>query len=375
MATDFGIYIHVPYCRSKCLYCDFYSVGGRHEGTAFADALLREFAARRHILDDTSGPYTLYIGGGTPSLLDTDIIRRLCSEISESIGHAPVETTVEVNPEDVTRAKSHEWRLAGINRVSMGVQSLMDAELRRVGRRHDAAKARDAFAILRDDFDNVSLDMMFGLPLQSVDTLARTIDGFLAMNPEHISAYSLMYEEGTPLTRLRAKGSIPETPDETCLEMYRQVSGRLADAGYVHYELSNYARPGYESRHNTLYWEGKPYLGLGPGAHSYDGSRRRYAMKPDVRKYVASSCPEAFLYTEELGDTELREEMVMTRLRLRDGLDLQLFETRFGYDALRALLRRAQPHIAAGNLLHKKNRIALSSHGVMISDTVISDLF
>ena len=157
--------------------------------------------------------------------------------------------------------------------------------------------------------------------------------------------------------------------------MYRQVSGRLADAGYVHYELSNYARPGYESRHNTLYWEGKPYLGLGPGAHSYDGGRRRYAMKPDVRGYVASTSPEALLCTEELGDTELREEMVMTRLRLRDGLDLQLFETRFGYDALRALLRRAQPHVAAGNLLHKKNRIALSSHGVMISDTVISDLF
>ena len=323
---------------------------------------------------DSTAPYTLYIGGGTPSLMPPEYI----AGIKEMTGDAPVEFTIEVNPDDVEQSRVEAWAAAGVDRISMGVQSLVDSELRAVGRRHDAESARRAFETLRSRFDNISLDLMFGLPGQNVESLRSTLGGFLEMRPEHISAYSLMYEERAALTRLRDCGKIEEIPEDESVEMFLLVNETLARNGYERYEISNYSLPGRRSRHNSNYWRGYPYLGLGPSAHSYDGCRRRSCNIPDLRLYLEKAGAEdESEYREEeiLGDVELREEMVMTRLRTVEGLDLREFETRFGSEELRRLLRKGSGYISSGMLRREENMLSLTEKGVMVSDDVMSSLF
>lgn len=400
-----GIYVHVPFCRRRCLYCDFYTVGDRLAvWPDYVSALLAE-AARRvpPLLKCASGDAvedatsrTLYIGGGTPSLVPADQFSRLADGLIGLTG-VPEEFTIEVNPDDVTPALVDAWHDAGVNRVSMGVQSLIDSELRMIGRRHDAAGARRAFELLRTRFDNISLDLMFGLPGQSVESLLESVDGLIGMKPEHVSAYSLMYEERSALTRLRDAGKITEIPEEDSSLMFESISRRLAAAGYEQYEISNYARPGYRSRHNSAYWRGEPYVGLGPGAHSYDGLRTRIANSPDYRAYMnywsvtgAAVGKDSVhpVEIETLSDDELREEMIMTRLRTREGVSLREYERRFGEAALRAMTQAAAPWLKSGDLRFVQDipsdantdpapgqLLALTSSGVMISDEIILSLF
>ena len=382
----FGVYVHIPWCRSKCLYCDFYSEARRPDWSRYVDALLAECRLRSASvlgkLADGHAPYTLYIGGGTPSMMPDDECSRLSRGLRSILGCEPKEFTIEVNPDDVSDAKALAWLEAGVNRVSMGVQSLVDKELRAVGRRHSADTARDAFAILRPHFSNISLDVIFGLPHQTLDSLGHTVEGRLEMRPEHLSAYSLMYEEGTALTRLRDAARLQEADEGLSVEMFRMLSGMLRDAGYEQYEISNYSLPGYRSRHNSLYWAGKPYLGLGAGAHSYDGLRTRTFALSDARAYMnglldpsSISSGKEIWTSEHLDDNELREEMIMTRLRTREGLPLGEYEARFGNSELDALLRRAVPFIKNGSLLCGDSGIRLSSAGIMTSDEIFSSLF
>lgn len=377
-----GVYVHVPFCRRRCLYCDFYSVGERlAEWPDYVGALLSEASARIPELrlsadrDET----TLYIGGGTPSLIPADCFARLASGLLEQTGHCSG-FTIEANPDDVSDEKARLWRECGVSRISMGVQSLVDSELRAIGRRHDSATARRAYETLRRYFDNISLDLMFGLPGQTVDSLMDSVGGVIAMNPDHVSAYSLMYEERTALTRLRDTGRLEEMSDDDCNCMFASLSDALADAGYEQYEISNYARPGYRSRHNSLYWQGVPYVGLGPGAHSYDGNRLRTANRPDVRAYMAywlGRKGDSPADTEELGVEELREEMIMTRLRTREGLSLSEYSAAFGQEALESLVKYARKWIDAGNMEISPDRssISLSRTGIMISDEIMASLF
>ena len=372
-----GVYVHIPFCRRKCVYCDFYSVGERRVvWSDFVGALLREAYAR--ISELRGEPVcTIYIGGGTPSLLPCDEFGRLVDGLLSLTGSVD-EFTIEVNPDDVTDEKVDFWRDKGVNRVSMGVQSMVDSELKAIGRRHDAAAAMHAFDILRGRFDNVSIDLMFGLPWQTVDSFQYSVNKVIALGPEHISAYSLMYEERTAITRMRDAGQLREVPEEISGEMFRQLSETLAGAGYEQYEISNYSRPGFRSRHNSAYWRGEPYLGLGPAAHSYDGERQRRANVPDVKAYVdywmrgGQKEPAEF---ETLTDLELREEMIMTRLRTREGIDLAEFRRRFGDEESAWLQRRAAKWIDAGNLTVNDGCVALTKSGVMISDEIMADLF
>ena len=274
--------------------------------------------------------------------------------------------------------KAAVWRAAGVNRVSMGVQSLVDSELQTIGRRHTADAAVKAYGMLRKSFRNISLDLIFGLPGQTEDSLLHTVEGFLDMSPEHISAYSLMYEEQTALTRMRDSGAIAETPEVDSVEMFSMVSGMLADAGYEQYEISNYARDGYRSIHNSAYWHGLPYLGLGPGAHSYDGLRTRRANRPDLKAWQGAES--GFPYTEEiLSDDEFREEYIMTRLRTREGISLDDFARSFGASERARLLRQARQFTApAGSeplLSRTDSSLSLTKSGIMLSDEVISSLF
>lgn len=367
---DCGIYVHVPFCRRKCIYCDFYSIGERNaDWDGYFEALRNEYTRRRDELGSVSSA-TLYIGGGTPSLMPAEMIGRLRRMIEIPVS----EFTIEVNPDDVTMENANAWREAGVNRVSMGVQSLVDEELRMLGRRHDARSAVEAFHILRNEFDNVSLDLMFGLPWQTLASLSRTLDGFIEMNPEHISAYSLMYEEASALTRLRDAGKVSEIPELDNVDMFGMVSRHLAEAGYERYEISNYCRPGRRAIHNSLYWTGKPYLGLGPGSHSYDGRRVRRSNPADLKKYMESEGGKDNIVSEILERDELREEMIMTRLRTVEGLDLNEYGRRFGEREKVELLNKAGKWIDKGLQL-KYRRLTLTESGVMISDEIISALF
>lgn len=380
-----GLYIHIPFCRSKCIYCDFYSVGERLAlWPDYVDALLAEAAARADEL--AAEPVsTIYIGGGTPSLLPASEFARLSEGLLKLAG--PVEEfTVEVNPDDVTVQLADVWQKCGVNRVSMGVQSFVDSELSVIGRRHDAAAAIHAFELLRSRFHNISLDLMFGLPGQTIDSFRYSVEKALQLRPEHISAYSLMYEERTALTRLRDAGKIEEASEVDSNQMFELLTSMLTDAGYEQYEISNYARPGFRSRHNSSYWRGERYIGLGPAAHSYDGTNLRSANRHDVKAYInyrLAGRGETPRESELLSDDELREEMIMTRLRTREGIDIADFRRRFGDEAMGCLIRRADKWISNGNMILELDgaswppagRLALTRSGIMISDEIMADLF
>ena len=376
-----GLYVHIPFCRKKCIYCDFYSVGERKaDWTKYIDAVLKEWNDRRHELSGAE-EVTIYIGGGTPSLIPEAEFTRLSGQLKEPLVEAGInisEFTIEVNPDDVSEEKAAVWKMAGADRISMGVQSLNDAELKSIGRRHDSACAVKAYHILRNHFSNISLDIMFGLPGQTLESLGETVRGMIALRPEHLSAYSLMYEERTAITRLRDMGMVEEISEESSVEMFRLISGMFSDAGYKRYEISNYSLPGCRSIHNSNYWQGFPYVGLGPGAHSYDGERVRKWNIPDVWKYIESVNKgeyESVAESEILGMDELREEMIMTRLRTAEGLDTEEFGSRFGTTSCRTFMNKAEKYISTGFMEKEDAFIRLTDKGVMISDDIMSDLF
>lgn len=385
-----GIYVHIPFCKSRCLYCDFYSNGvALADWNQFVSALLREasFFRRSEIFDH---PYTLYLGGGTPSLLPADEFKRLSEGLIDIFG-SPEEFTIEVNPDDVTLNLATVWQDAGVSRISMGVQSLNDAELRIIGRRHDSNVALQAFDILSSSFHNISLDLMFGLPGQSLESLRQTVERFINLGPHHISAYSLTFEERSALTRLRNAGKVSEADEELSYAMFEMIVSLLTDAGFGQYEISNFALPGFCSRHNSLYWQGKPYLGLGPGAHSYDGRRTRRFNNPDINAYIkalspisVSDCTKGNTEAVEclppcseelLTDDELSEEMILTRLRCADGLNLAEFRQKFGELKCSRLINQAQKYVDSRHLIITADTIRLTSRGFFISDEIISSLF
>ena len=315
------IYVHVPFCRSFCSYCDFYSelsckgkdgklIGG------WLESLKREISARRSETDSTLGTSTLYIGGGTPSVLPLSVI----GEIVEALGKGPYEEfTIEVNPEDIVE-KGAEYVKglleAGVTRISMGVQSLDNGILKWMNRRHDADGARKAMALLREcGCDNVSLDLIFGISILPTEKLESTLDEILSFHPEHLSAYQLSIEEGSALAELVEKGLYQEADEELCRRQYELIGGRLAAAGYHHYEISNWAVPGKEAVHNSAYWTREPYVGFGPGAHSFligaDGTQRRFWNSRELKHWTSEG--------ETLTAEQIREEELMLGLRTDKG--------------------------------------------------------
>lgn len=324
-----GIYIHVPFCASRCIYCDFYSTTVRGRSEQYAQAVCNEATARRDFLR-FSEVKTIYFGGGTPSQLGLSNLKDIIAHLKDTFDcHSLEEVTIEVNPEDVHPSGSNASFTVGAHdldglRISMGVQSMVDSELRLINRRHDSQRVHDAVQTLRDaGCRNLSLDLMYGLPSQTIESLSYSIDQLLALHPEHISAYNLMVEDGTRIATLIDKGEMSIPDDDMCLEMAALVRSRLKAAGFKHYEISNYCLPGYHSRHNSSYWEtdpvtgrGIPYLGLGPGAHSYDGDRLRSWNMPYVMQYLKGNRQEDY---ETLTDDDLYNERIMLGLRTSKG--------------------------------------------------------
>lgn len=379
-----GIYVHIPYCRKKCLYCDFYSGGSRiARWEEYSEALLKELRKRK---DEIKGvPSTLYFGGGTPSLMPGEIFKRLVRGIIELTGQrAWEEFTLEVNPEDVTPEKTGIWKEMGVNRVSLGVQTLEDEELKAIGRLHNGETAIEAVKMLKEVFDNISIDVIYGLPGQTTETYRKTLQRILDLRPHHISSYSLMLEEGTSMTVLAEKGKIELPDEEEWLEMSGITIKMLEAEGYNRYEVSNYSLSGKESRHNNLYWSGNPYLGLGVAAHSYDGSKIRRYNPADLKGYIefygrqgkeTENAEGKTFYTEELLDEdELREEMIMTRLRTNRGLNLKEFEKSFGKDTKKELLENARRFIESGCLRKQGDYLSYTPKGYLISNVILRAL-
>lgn len=366
--TDAGLYIHVPFCESKCAYCDFYSTPNHSLRDSYVPTLLNELQRRRDEIPQARFR-TVYIGGGTPSSLPLRDLSRLLDALPLADAS---EITVEVNPEDVDSELATMLAGSAVNRVSMGVQSLADSELQLIGRRHSAARAIEAYHTLRDNgIRNINLDLIFGLPGQTLESFHRSLEGVLSLNPDHLSAYSLMLEPGTRLYARMIAGKFRETDDEISDSMYRLLCRETANCGFEHYEISNFAKPGRHSLHNSSYWNLTPYLGLGPGAHSFDGAIRRY-NPPSLKKYIESGGN--ITKTDPETATNRVNDYIMIRLRTADGLSLPETERRFGPEVRRDVARSAEKFIDCGMLVTDGESLSIPEEHFLVSDSIISEL-
>ncbi len=373
-----GLYVHIPFCARRCTYCDFFStLSLRESGPDYVRAVVAEAALRR---DELRGEplKTLYLGGGTPSQLPADLLATLVHGLDGAFPLTDVEEfTVEANPDDVTSQWCAALPQLGVNRVSMGVQSFEDDILRLIGRRHTARQAVQAVGHLRHaGINNISIDLIYGLPGQTPASWIESVEQAIALKPQHISAYGLTYEEGTVLWRQREHGDIVEVPEQQYLAMYQALVDLLQAAGYEHYEISNFALPGYHSRHNSSYWDETPYLGLGAAAHSYDGNIRRYNPS-DLHEYISSiQAGKTAFVQEELSWQERYDERVMLGLRTAHGVDAAKLLRDFGNEAYRHFVDEAGRRVAKGHLrVTGDGRYVLTGRGIMLSDSIIRDLF
>lgn len=370
-----AIYLHIPFCRTRCIYCDFHSGTDASLQERYVEALCIEAAMRAHELP--SAAKTLYLGGGTPSQLPPALLHRLFTGIARhiEIGHC-TETTIECNPDDLIPIYIEALTQLPINRISMGVQSFNDTDLRFLRRRHTSQAAIDAVKrCQKAGFRNISIDLIYALPGQTLEQWQRNIDTAIDLGIQHISAYALTYEEGTALYTLRQNGSVKECDDELSLAMYETLIDRLQAAGFEQYEISNFALPGYHSRHNSSYWQNIPYLGLGAAAHSYDGLCRRYNPQ-DTMLYIKSMEAHRCCYAEEHLSTDDRfNDMLLTRLRTRRGINCDTVRTSFGDKLSRYLLRQATPYLRQGCMEYDAPYLRIARRGIFISDSIIADLF
>ena len=371
-----GLYIHIPFCRTRCIYCDFHSGTDMSIQERYVDALCREIDMR---ITELQGEKieTIYIGGGTPSQLSGAMLTRLFTHIAHHTDTSQCsEITIECNPDDLSHKYIAMLRTLPINRISMGVQSFDDNDLQFLRRRHSAQAAIEAVHRCQEaGYDNISIDLIYGLPRQTLDMWQKNIDTALSLGIQHISAYALIYEEGTALMRLKEQGLVAECDDELSLTMYSTLIERLEEVGYCQYEISNFALPSREARHNSSYWNDSLYLGVGAAAHSYDRHSRRY-NPADTRAYIESIEEGDCCYTEEhLTETERYHDMLLTRLRTREGIDLQQIETHFSPTLIGYMHRMATPHIACGNMERTDGYLRITRQGLFISDSIISDLF
>lgn len=369
-----GLYVHVPFCASRCIYCDFYSTTrGADVRRDYVRALERELQ-RRSAEAEGRALSTVYLGGGTPSQLAEGELQRIFEAIHLYYKVADdAEITVEANPDDVTDDWVRAVKSLGVNRVSLGVQTFDDDLLRLIHRRHTALQARRAVERIHDTLThNISIDLIYGLPTAGCDAMSlwgSDLDKAFSLPVTHLSAYALSYEEGTQLWRLRSAGQVQETADDVSLAMYHMLLQRTHEEGFEHYEISNFSRPGCRSRHNSSYWQGAPYIGAGPGAHSYDGRCLRRQNSPDLARYIAAS-PDVPHVFEHLTPTNLYDEFVMTRLRTCEGIPLdKLTATQRDY-----LLRQARPHVERGTLRLTSDRLVLTRDGLFLSDGIMADL-
>lgn len=359
-----GLYIHIPFCSSRCVYCGFYSTTRTELRQAYIDALCRELEMRTQgICFDT-----VYIGGGTPSLLTAQQLEQISQHINK-VENA--EVTIEVNPDDVTTAYAQALRQTPVNRISMGAQTFDNERLHFLRRRHTSEQVSLAVNRLRGaGFGNISIDLMYGFPNQTLEEWKRDIDEAIELDVEHISTYCLMYEEGTPLYSLLEQGEVSVIDEELERNMYYTLIERLEQAGYEHYEISNFARPGYRSRHNSSYWHRIPYIGVGASAHSFDIKTRSWNVA-DIHQYIEGMHENKRIFEwEEINEDTSYNDSITVALRTCEGLDLSTLTPQQRHHCL----ANAKRYIEAGWLKLNHEQLALTKEGLFVSDMIMIDL-
>jgi oxygen-independent coproporphyrinogen-3 oxidase len=359
-----GIYIHIPFCKSRCRYCDFFSTTQLDRQEAYIQAVIQEWQTYQHQWSKQE-IRTIYLGGGTPSLLSVENLHRLLHSILSSIHLSSVqEITLEANPGDITADKIQAWRALGINRLSIGIQSFNDKLLQTVGRRHNAEQAIQAVRTAQTEgISNISIDLMYALPGQTMALWQKDITQALELHVPHISSYGLIYEDGTLLTQLLEQGKINAIDEEEEIQMYDYLVEQLIKHGYEHYEVSNFALPGLQSKHNSSYWNETPYLGLGAGAHSYDGQKRWWNIA-DIDLYIDQAMNHQLLPEQELiTPAERHTEQVMLGLRTNRGVK---------YSAVN--MDKAKTYISEGLLELKNENLVATTKGYHILNRIIEDL-
>ena len=371
-----GIYIHIPFCKQRCRYCSFFSSTHEEKKSAYIDALCMELMQRKGYVEHPRID-TIYFGGGTPSALSREDFEKIFRTIHEHYRvYTDAEITLEANPDDLTPEYTTMLRALPFNRLSMGIQSFDDRLLKLLGRRHDTQRAIEAFGNARAaGFSNISIDLMFALPGSTTSSWQHDIESALALKPEHISAYNLTYEEGTSLYRAMQSGSIAPLSEEENLEQFGMLIEQLPQAGYRHYEISNFALPGRESRHNSSYWHDIPYIGCGAAAHSYDGNNRQWNIA-DIDLYIKGiTSGEPQCEIEILSEEEKYNDAILTRLRTADGLPLDWFKEKFSEKLYRHMVTTIEKHMQRGTLTSGDNgNIRLAREGIFISDAIMRDL-
>lgn len=367
-----GIYVHIPFCKSKCAYCDFLSFAGalqKYE-EPYTDALIREIYLYKR--EPKIKADTVFFGGGTPSLVSAESFARISRALYDVFEILPsAEFTMEANPKTLTDEKLSAYVGCGVNRISLGMQSVCEKELKILGRIHNFKEFKDSYEMcIRHGITNINVDLMYAIPMQTLDSLDSSLTEVIALSPTHVSAYSLILEEGTRLWQEKESLTLP-TEDEEC-EMYSLITARLRDAGYSHYEISNYCLPGYSSRHNLKYWRDEEYIGLGLAAHSYYG-KKRYSNHTSFEEYFSHAGKE-YLQSEPIDKMAQAYEYAMMRLRLSEGFSLSEYKELFFEDFLYGKEKIISDLQRAEYLTVKDDRIALTESGFYVSNEILSQL-
>jgi oxygen-independent coproporphyrinogen-3 oxidase len=382
-----GIYIHIPFCKQACHYCDFHFSTSIKKKDEMVLALAKEIAMRKSEFQDDpefSGVETIYFGGGTPSILQIADIRLLIDEVYRNykVVDNP-EITLEANPDDLTPILSFrgtrnlfkEFKAIGVNRLSIGIQSFFEDDLKLMNRAHNSEEAKSCLEIATQYFDNISIDLIYGMPNMSNEKWLHNIETALSFNIPHISSYALTVEPKTALHTFIQKGIIPQLDDEVAQEHFHLLVDKLEENGFIHYELSNFAKENYFSKNNSSYWLGKKYIGIGPSAHSYDGETRGWNVSNNALYLKSIQENKLPLETETLTKTDRYNEYVMTGLRTIWGISLDRIETEFGKTYLDYLNQQAAKYIEDHLLFIDDNILRTTKSGKFLSDGIASDLF
>lgn len=370
-----GIYLHIPFCKKRCIYCDFFSSTRSEKKVAYIDALCQELELRRDYLDEERIE-TIYFGGGTPSQLAKEDFERIFSSLYKIYPISPeAEITLEANPDDLSPEYIHMLRTLPFNRLSIGIQTFNENTLKLLQRRHTAQQAIETFIRCREaGFHNISIDLMYGLPGETMESWEKDLQQALEMKPEHISAYHLIYEEGTPLWKLRQQHQVEEVEEDLSVSLFTTLIHRLKEHGYQHYEISNFSLPGFHSRHNSSYWTGKKYLGCGASAHSYNGHSRQWNVA-SIEKYIQGIEQKKPEYEIEELDLYTRyNDFVITTIRTSWGMPLSKLKSDFGDSLYQYCLRMAQSHLKQGKLEITNHVLRLTESGIFVSDGIMSDM-
>lgn len=374
-----GLYLHVPFCSSKCSYCAFYSVTNNQLKQDYIEAVCKELYLRKHFFQDIHlknnqfDPVvnTVYFGGGTPSCLDESNFEKIFNAIYDCFGSSFEEVTIECNPDDITLPYAKTLKKYA-NRISLGIQTFNNDQLKLINRRHNAEEAINAVNIIKEvGISNISIDLIFGFPKETLADWLFDINQAIKLDVQHVSAYSLMFEEGTKLYHLLQKEEIEQISEDLSVEMYDVLIDKLSEAGLAQYEISNFAKPGFESRHNSSYWNETPYLGVGPSAHSYNLFTRSWNVS-NVSQYVKSISKGILPLEEEQIDEITRyNDLITTALRTKEGIHLNTLQE----DYAQYLLEQSSEFIKEGTMIKTNdNRLALTRKGYYISDAIMAEL-